>query len=246
MNCQALWPRLEQSLNHWGHIAGRLGSNAPLARPFLMCLRGVRPQAPATHELVHNPEYDDTGVLLYPGDTPLVFPMASHAYQARSKLSPDANGDGLGDVGSIRPGRYVLHDTEDTECVFRVSLPDGSWRLPCWRDFNGDRFLSQDEMEKSEELRSGAQVSDDGTWADSILFHGGLDSPASARHRYSIGCLTASLPYRQCLRRLSRLHGGKADLILVNALDVLRFAEEARALYGTGEDEPTVPDRRIV
>jgi hypothetical protein len=231
--CAALWPDgTAHTVNHWGHIAGELGSNAPLARPWLLCLRGVRPFATETHELMHSPEYDDTGVLLYPGDAPIVFPMASHAYQARSRLSPDVNRDGQGDVGSIRPGRYVLHDLGTEECIFHVRNPDGSDRLPCWRDFNGDRFLSAEEMRRSEALRTGAQVGADGTWADSILLHGGLDSPPDAKHRYSIGCLTAPLARRDMLRRRAKLHGGEIDLVLANASDVLPLAAEARRLYG--------------
>lgn len=237
--CGELWPRRSAAVLHWGHIAGRIGSNAPLARPFLICLRGVRPFAVDTHDIEHAPEYDDSGVLLYPGDAPIVFPMASHAYQARSRLSPDVDRDGLGDVGSIRPGRYVLQDLGDAECIFSVRMPDGSDRIPCWRDFDGNRFISLDEVGRSESLRSGAQVGAAGTWADSILLHGGLDSPPSAKHRSSIGCLTANLAARELLRLRARAHAGTIDLALENAWDVLPFAKEARELY---DDEDTVPD----
>jgi hypothetical protein len=234
MDCHSLWPSEDaHASNHFAHIAGRLGATE-LTRPLLLCLRGVRPLAVQTHDLRHVPEYDDTGVLLYPEDTPLVFPMASHAYQARSKLSPDVNRDGLGDVGSVRPGRFVLHDLGTAECIFHVKLPNGSARLPCWRDFDGDRFLSPEEMAASEAARAGAQVGDDGTWADSILLHGGLDSPPDARHRYSIGCFTASLRYRDMIRRRARGHGGLCDLILANAVDVVPFADEAVELYQRG------------
>src|SRR5690349_13178212 len=109
VNCSKLWPADGVSgLNHWGELAGKLGASPTLKRPFLIGLRGVTLNAQQTHQPVHAPAYDDTFVLLAPGDAPVVFSGATHAYQKFSKLAPDNDGDGLGDVGSIRCGSFVL------------------------------------------------------------------------------------------------------------------------------------------
>src|SRR5687767_10852180 len=101
--CKTLWPPNDDPIErvlHFDWMAGRMGAQWPLLRPFLLVIRGVRPFAEMTHDLTHTPEYDDTGVFYAPGEKAVVLPMASHAYQARSKISPDENRDGLGDVGS--------------------------------------------------------------------------------------------------------------------------------------------------
>jgi hypothetical protein len=224
-DCSDLWPRderIETALTHWAFVAGRLGADPALPRPFLICIRGAKPYALESHTLVHSPVYDDTGVLLVRDSYPVVFPMATHAYQARSKASPDVNRDGLGDVGSVRPGRYLLTDLlNGKEVIFHVTMPDGSPRLPCWRDFDGDKKLSPEEMQRSEDARTGAQVGTDGTWADSILLHGGLDSPPDAKHKYSIGCLTASVKWRALLAEKAKPSGGKIDCVLTGVDELL-------------------------
>src|SRR5688572_22503993 len=103
VDCSKLWPAAGvEPINHWGELAGKLGASANLKRPFLIGLRGVAMGATETHQPVHAPAYDDTFVLLVPGEQPVIFAGATHAYQKFSKLAPDNDGDGLGDVGSIR------------------------------------------------------------------------------------------------------------------------------------------------
>jgi hypothetical protein len=243
-DCRHLWPESSPtaSLLHWSFLAGKLGADSALERPFLICLRGVRPFELETHPLVHEPVYDDTGVLLVRSEYPVVFPLATHAYQARSKASPDVNGDGLGDVGSVRPGRFVLHNVTDpgsAEIVFRVSMPDGSWRLRAWRDFDGDKKLSPEEMQQSEDARTGAQVGSEGTWADSILLHGGIDEPPdrsgnAPKHRFSIGCFTASRKWRQLIAEKCG-PDGRADMVLINAADALPLVHGAPIDDGDSE-----------
>jgi hypothetical protein len=247
--CKALWPPASdpiEAILHWDWIAGKMGASYPLPRPFLLALRGVRPLASETHDLVHSAGYDDTGLLFVHGEKAVMFPMATHAFQARSKLSPDVNRDGLGDVGSVRPGQYLMTNLRNgEEIIFHVTMPDGSPRLPCHRDFNGDRFLSEEEIGQSEELRSGAQVGDDGTWADSILVHGGLDAAPGAKHRFSIGCFTMSDSWRALLQLKANSTGGKIDLVLANAWDVLPLAVE-RAKKFTALSVPPPPDEEPI
>src|SRR5690348_16434164 len=97
--CGVLWPaeRANEALLHWGFIAGRLGADPSLARPFLIGIRGAGPLDAETHQPVHRPRYDYTYVLLTSNALPLVFPGATHAYQLDSRESPDVDGDGRGD-----------------------------------------------------------------------------------------------------------------------------------------------------
>jgi hypothetical protein len=229
--CSALWPAPGVSTAlHWHELAAKAGAvNAPLARPCLLAIRGAAPGDAETRDLEHKPSppYRDTGVLLVPGQHPLVFAMATTAYQRDSKASPDVDRDGRGDVGSIRPGRYVLHDLRaGAEVTFRVRRPDGSDMIPAWRDFDHDGKLTPEEMQRSEDLRAGPQVGLSGTYATSILLHGGMDEPAAAsgapaRHRYSIGCLTAPRRWRQEIASAAKEHAGLCDLVLVNAWEIV-------------------------
>lgn len=236
VDCRNLWPKPEHALNWWGHIAGALGSNAPLARPFLIGLRGVKIFAAETHQPVHRPNYDDTFVLLRAGEQPYPFAGSTTAYQLKSKASPDTDGDGLGDVGSIRCGRYVLHYIPGQALgpIFHLKMPDGSDRIPAHRDFDHDGVISEAEAKRSELLRGRPQTNSDGCYATAVLFHPGFTSGRS-----SIACQTASQPNLDELKRA----GPVIDYVLANAWDVLPFAEEARELY---HEEDTVPDVKRV
>jgi hypothetical protein len=235
--CSALWPSPGGPIAslHWHELAARAGAvNHPLARPCLLAIRGAAPGDQVTHELEHKPSppYRDTGVLYVPGEEPLVFPMTTTAYQRDSKASPDVDRDGRGDVGSIRPGRYVLHNLRaGAEVTFHVKRPDGSDRIPAWRDFDHSGTLTPEEMQRSEDARAGQQVGAEGTYATSILLHGGMDEPpgpngAPAQHRFSIGCLTAQRRWRQAIATAALPHGGLCDLVLVNAVDLLPIVEQ--------------------
>ena len=209
MNCSALWPPPGvDPLNHWGHVAGAFGCSPALERPFLLCIRGVRPYEYETHPMRSVAAYDDTGVLLYQGGN-LVFPMSTHAYQLNSKLSPDVDGDGRGDVGTITPGRYVLKDKRAGKYpTFHLTTPEGSDRIPCYRDTNHDGIISHGEAEK--------------IWtATAILLHGGIDDPPDSPHHYSIGCLCVPLTWRREMVAKC-VPDGLIDCILATAEEVLR------------------------
>ncbi len=237
--CSNLWPAPDASpeaaRQHWSTVAGlalrSLDDTVPfdLERPLLLCIRGAKLGDTETHDLLHRPVYDDCFVLLQRDVAPVAFDGATHAYQRDSKLSPDANRDGRGDVGTVRPGRYVAHDVTakgDPEIVFRVSMPDGTWRLPCHRDFDHNGILTPEEMQASENLRTGAQVGDDGTWADSILIHGGIEEPANAKHHYSIGCFTTARKWRKIMADAARASGGKLDVVVPLAAHLAALLED--------------------
>lgn len=224
MNTECLWPSDQVgSIYQWNAVAGKLGAAFPLPRPVLIAVRGVKLFGKESHELVHAPLYDDSFCFIVPGEVPFLFEGATHAYQRNSTASPDEDGDMMGDVGSVRPGRYLLNDTNNgVEVVFHITTPNGNDALPAWRDFDHDGKLSPAEMKKSEELKLGKQVSSVGAVAKSILFHGGIDEPplpggVPPQHRYSIGCFTAPRKYRSIVSEKARRFGGKVDLFLVEA-----------------------------
>lgn len=239
-DCRKLWPPSDPqaALLHWSFVAGRLGASAILPRPFLICIRGVGPFEQSTHPLVHAPVYDDCGVLLVRGEHPVVFEMASHSYQSTSRASPDVDGDGLGDTASVRPGRYLLKDLHNgSEVLFHLLNPDGTDRLPVWRDTNHDRAISEEERAKSEAARKGPQVGPQGMWADSVLLHGGLDSEPKDKHKFSIACWTCSPRWRALLSEKCKPHG-MADVELVEAERLLELIDDMPRWDDGDSDRP--------
>ena len=188
LRTDALWPPSDEGgiWAHWIVTAERLGAKFPLERPLLLGIRGVRMFERYSHEPLARAAYDDTFVLIqhqpHSGvriTPPVMFPGSTHAYQTRSKASPDVNGDGVGDVGTIKPGDFVMRLEYDGRYpFFVVTLPNGDGNLPCYRDLNHDGKW------------------EDGPYkASGILFHLGYDAPADSHHSSSIGCQTARLPW---------------------------------------------------
>jgi len=230
--CSNLWPgdSLNEQLLHWSFIAGKLGASPGLPQPFLIGIRGAAPNASETHPLVHYPRYDDTFVLLTRTAPPVVFAAATHAYQIDSKASPDVNRDGRPDVGSIRPGRYLLTDTLSMpHPIFHLTLPDGkTGRIPAYRDTDHDGVISQAEALASETRKGGPQVGSEGDYATDVLLHTGFDAPPNAVHKFSIACQTCSLPWLELIRREAKASKGVLDYVLVNAETLVPYSEEHR------------------
>lgn len=218
MNCAALWPPATDGMgNEWGHwvvLCERVGASFPLKRGFLLMIRGVEVFAAQSHETIIAPKYNDSFVLLHADGTtpPLVFPGSTHAYQLNSKASPDVNHDGVGDVGTIKPGRYVAHARAGKYPCFEVTMPDGSPKLPCYRDLTHTGKLEEGDFT-----------------ADSILIHWGFDAPKDSDHSSSIGCLTTSGVWLRRLDAEARAHGGAIDLVLGDVDYVLKAAPEREA-----------------
>jgi hypothetical protein len=233
--CARLWPdKADRTLgqNHWSLLAGKLGASFDpvLPRPFLIGLRGAELGADETHPMRHRPAYDDTAVLLIRGFLPYIYPYSSHAYQLDSKLSPDVDGDGRGDVGSVRPGRYVLRRALlKPHPIFTVETTSGSSRIPVHRDTGKhDGVISPEEAKASEERRKGNQVDQGGDYATAVLWHTGYDAPANAAHRSSIACATSSLKWLEIMAEHPVI-----DYALINAWDALALLPD-----DSGESEP--------
>lgn len=208
---------------HWGFIAGKLDRLVSgITRPRIICFRGWKLDDDETHDVVSEPTYRDTGLLLYPdaltNAAPFVFPMSSYAYQRDSKLSPDADGDGRGDVATIKPGHYVLRlALTRPHPIWTLETVGGSTRIPCGRDTNHDGKIQPGEWDK-------------GPAATAVLLHTGWDAPADAAHRSSIACQCASLSTLRVIERA----GPVLDYQLINAWDAI-------ALLEAGESEPPPP-----
>jgi len=207
----------------FSYLAGKLGADPSLPRPFLIGIRGIEVGKDITHPLVHAPKYDDTAILLVKGEEPVIFSFSTHAYQANSKLSPDTNRDGTPDVGSIRPGRFVMSDPGIMPYpIFILTLPNGSGDLPAYRDFNHDTKLSEEEIQKSIDTKTGPQTNNDGCYANSVLWHTGYDAPPNSDHRSSISCQTSNVKWLQLARqKCIQMKTKYLDYVLINVEDVL-------------------------
>lgn len=233
MNCRRLWPPDDPTLLcvHWNELAGALYRKFDAVppgyiptRPALICIRGVAPRESESHPLICKPQYDDTFVLIVPTSMPCVFPGATHSYQADSKLAVDINGDGRPDVGTIRPGRFVLRDDGSMPYpVFTVTMPDGSGCLPCWRDIDHDQVISDADKAFSEAARGGPQENETGAYSTQVLLHSGFDAPANSPHHSSISCLTTQVRYLDVIRGSCRRFGGVLDCFVVDVEEVLQM-----------------------
>jgi hypothetical protein len=218
----ALWPALARRPLELARACP--GGENLGARPVLFAIRGAYPNATRSHRSIHAPRYDDTFVFVRDGK-PELFRGATHAYQLTSSESPDTFKDGVGDVGSVRPGLYLASlRSAGPVPIFAVLMPDGkSDRLPAHRDKDHDGVISAAEAELSERATSGAQVTPGvGTWANAVLIHPGYDTikPGTGRNFSSIACLTASLSDVHRLASNAR----HMDVLLLNAADADRVA----------------------
>ncbi len=207
-----LWPtKTDQAIWFYGALAAKLGAVAPYPRPFLIGIRGVVLGANQSHETRSKAAYDDSFILCQHGKMHALFRGSSHAYQLYSKLSPDVNHDGVGDVATINPGRYVCTWKMDdgVGCpVFEITLPNGGKDLPAARDVNHDG------------------LADAGPYtANAVLFHSGYDAPPGAAHGSSIACQTTSL---ENLKRM-KAAGHVIDYVLITAEEAVRLVSELPA-----------------
>jgi hypothetical protein len=217
-----LWPAPGvSSTEHYGWLAGKLGAAPQLPRPFLIGIRGVVPFSAETHATIAAPKYDDSFVFLTPEAVPpYVFAAASHPYQRDSKLSPDIDGDGRGDVGCIRPGRFELTlALEKPYPIFTLTMVGGYDRIPCFRDTNHDGQYSAAEISQQ-------------SFATAVLLHTGFDAPPDSEHRSSIACQTCSAPDLRYMASHARAYGRKIDYVLLEADEAIAMIAESPFVGG--------------
>lgn len=150
--------------------------------------------------------YTDKFVVLTPDHRVKIFRGSTHPGQSSSSAATDANGDGVGDVGVLRPGNYkaVPNGDHSGKPSFHVTSKSGSDAIPGYRDTNHDGRYSA--AEKRASRRRGDRVTE-------ILFHTGGSSGVS-----SIGCM--NLP-PSTIDKFNRAVGGQGgrgfNFTLINA-----------------------------
>jgi hypothetical protein len=156
----------------WDYFAGIVRANGglvcPHGRPTVLGLRHID-QASTS--------YGDSFVVLSPDHRVQIFKGSTHPSESTSSESPDVTGDGVGDVGMLRPGSYAVvpNGPHDGKPSFHVLTRNGSGYVPGWRDTDQDGGYSMAERSASE--KRGDRLSE-------ILFHvGQSDGPSS------IGCM---------------------------------------------------------
>lgn len=179
----ALAPPSASERERYDHYAAIVRANGGQVcadgKPTVLGLRGLSRDG-NQHDTSSARAYDDTFVVLTPDGHVREFSGATHPGQNRSTMSPDVTGDGVGDVGMIRPGNYqvVPNGAHAGAASFHVRTTGGSGNLSGWRDTNQDGRFSDAERAASD--RRGDTLS-------GVLFHqGGTGAPTS------IGCQTMS------------------------------------------------------
>lgn len=127
------------------------------------------------------PVYDDLIVVLTADKKVAVFDGATHpSTHSLPNFMRDVNGDGLHDVGMIRPGNYVAVPNGKWlgYWSYRLLTTGGSGELPGWRNTKRDGDYSKEEKRASEKR---------GDTVDGILIHQGHQKGA-----FSVGCNTLS------------------------------------------------------
>lgn len=201
VGCAGAWPR--PGADQASFFRGMAGVPAGAAqRPLLLAIRGAYPLATHSHRSIFQPIYDDTLVLVELTGKVTLFACSTHAFQLKSSESPDVGGaggapdDGIGDVASIRPGRYLLALQSNDPPEFALTLPNGDGDIPAFRDTDHDGIISVEEAERAETATTGPQVEPGvGMTANFVLLHPGfdVDKPGAGRKFGSIACQTAPL-----------------------------------------------------
>ncbi|HEY0463188.1 MAG TPA: hypothetical protein VGC79_03220 [Polyangiaceae bacterium] len=191
---RALWPadaaNEAAKAAHYRALCAKLGFETTLARPLLLALRGVELRGNQTHPVLSVPRYDDAFVLLTRVDSTIgtrEFVGATHPYQRSTNAAgtPDVNSDGLRDVGTIKPGSYLLrrqeHKPPGHPSLQLVKL-DGKDGIPTFRDTNHDGTISGPEFEPP-------------LLATEVLLHPGFSTNQNGKSvpYSSIGCQTAKV-----------------------------------------------------
>jgi len=170
----------------WAQIATLAG--APVNRHGEATVVGVRGMGRdgTTHATSAHHAFDDVVVVLKPDHTIVKISMSTHPFETGGVAGvPDVDGDGVEDVGMIRPGVYRAVGRGNARLVgghsaFDVTTAAGSGKLPGTRDTNHDGIFSDAEAAASD--KRGDKVT-------SVLFHDANDGAPPA-----VGCQVFDAP----------------------------------------------------
>lgn len=160
------------------------------------------------HDVKIAPAYDDTLVVLTPDRRALVLPASTHPWERAGPGVPDVDGDGVPDVGMIRPGKYVAVRRDPRRDIagaptFHVLTVNGRGKLPGFRNTDQDDTFSAAERRRSEAR---------GDTLTAVLFHRiGPGAPGA------VGCQVLDA---EGMHRLASAVGERFDYLLVDANEV--------------------------
>ena len=164
--------------------------------PVVVGIRGVT-RSGVQHATTTHEDFDDVIAVLVPGGAVVEVAASTHPWFTHSDDASDADGDGVPDVGMLKPGHYqVTPRPADRDLAgaptFHVTTVDGADAVPGWRDTNHDGVYDDNERAASDER---------GDTLTAILFHqGGPPAPDP------IGCQVFAA---EDLRALVRAIGGR-------------------------------------
>jgi len=169
----------------------------PGGQTTVVGLRGPSPMAAHV--------FDDTFAILTPDHRVLELAGSTHPWESSSTQSPDVDGDGIGDVGMLRPGEYRVVPRASAQNIlgiatYHVTLA-GDDRVPGWRDTDHDGVISDDERAASEAR---------GDTLGAILFH--AEGPGGPQ---AIGCQVFAPATQQQL--VARIGAKTFDYVLVDS-----------------------------
>ncbi|HEX8697518.1 MAG TPA: glucosaminidase domain-containing protein [Myxococcaceae bacterium] len=153
------------------------GKVNPNGQATVLGIRGMDANG-KVHPTTINKNYDDMFVVLKPNGTVAEFRGSTHSNPRYQGRAPDANRDGRGDLGMIRPGNYsvVPNGNYIGAASYHVRTEGGSGSLPAYRDTDQSNTISQAEREAAK-ARGYKQTE--------ILFH-----RAGSNDNGSMGCQT--------------------------------------------------------
>jgi hypothetical protein len=201
-----------EKLEHYRRLLKAHGQTVPTdGEATVIGLRGLTSGA-KLHDTTYSQKFDDVFVVLRSDGR--VFELRgsthpSHHNGPAARAATDADGDGVPDVGMLRPGLYEAKARGDYKGApgYDVWTVEGSVTPPGWRDTSHDGLLSGAEKQGSEQR---------GDLLTGILFHHGKNSVPG-----SIGCQT--IANRDYGRFVEAVGGAAADFhyVLLDAHSVV-------------------------
>lgn len=153
-------------------------------------------------------DYADTLVVLTKDRRVVTFAVSTHPWEKAAPGIPDVDGDGIADVGMIRPGKYMAVRRDPKRNIagaptYHLLTVSGSGKLPGFRNTDQDDVFSPAERKASEAR---------GDVLTAVLFHreGGEGDPRP------VGCQVLD---GEAMLRFANEVGERFDYLLIDVND---------------------------